>query len=323
MSPVGLWLGAPLRAQLPWGGQPVIAHQLRELRRLGHWPIHLEGQVPPEIAALLPEDGSVVPGPCPPGVPRVDCRRPLGAPGVDLARPATVPRQGWLVVRQPRPGLTVFSEPLGTCSVWRTSWVHSYLIRGRERALLVDSGTGLGGVAALARESGTEVVALHTHGDWDHVGECGAFPWAWGLGSPGRIPRRTLERCLHRSWVAPWRPDPPAGWPLAPCPMVAPPSRIELGGVELRVLPAPGHTPDGLVLYDAERGELFAGDAVYAGELWARDVPTFWRTWTSLLSLPGLVRICGGHGPVPASPETVRRVARMGGPGGGTAPGIA
>ena len=53
---------------------------------------------------------------------------------------------------------------------------HSYLLLGRERALLLDTGLGVGGlrreVEALTDRPIT--VAL-THVHWDHIGGCGQF----------------------------------------------------------------------------------------------------------------------------------------------------
>ena len=306
-----LRLGNPIRAQLPWEGRPLVQHQVRMLWDSGYAPLWLEGDVPPEVAAGLPEDAPVVCAEGPPGTPVFDCRRPLGAPAVDLRRPQTVPPQGWLQAWRARPGLTVFTEPIGVCPRWGTADVHAYLLVGQRAALLVDSGTGLGGIAARARAAAPDVWALHTHRDWDHVGEAGAFPWVWALARPGRIPVRTLRRGLDRPANAPWRPVEPPGRPLPPPPRRAPPSRIDLGGVLLEVHRAPGHTADGLALYDAERGDLFAGDALYAGRLFAADPQAFAATWARLLALPGLRRIWGGHGPVPATPDQVRRFGRL------------
>jgi glyoxylase-like metal-dependent hydrolase (beta-lactamase superfamily II) len=42
---------------------------------------------------------------------------------------------------------------------------------------------------------------------------------------------------------------------------------IDLGERTLQVIATPGHTPDSLMLYDADRGQLFAGDFIYPGTL--------------------------------------------------------
>ncbi len=307
-----LQLEDALRCQWPWQGTPVVRHQVASLLAAGCKRVWLEGVVPPEVAAALSDDPRIVFGAGPRDAPCFDCHHPLGAPHVDLRRPETVPRQGWLSIFRPRPGLVVFTEPIGLCARWGTPDVHAYLILGRHHALLVDSGTGLGGIAPSARRVAGDIWAFHTHRDWDHVGEAGAFPWVWASARPGRIPVATLRRCLRARQAAPWRPVEPDGWPLPVPDVRQPPPVIDLGGIVLHVLPAPGHTPDGLALYDAERGDLFAGDALYAGILFARDRAAFDATRRRLLALPGLRRVWGGHGPVPASPAAIRHFAALG-----------
>jgi glyoxylase-like metal-dependent hydrolase (beta-lactamase superfamily II) len=44
---------------------------------------------------------------------------------------------------------------------------------------------------------------------------------------------------------------------------------VDLGDRRLRVLSTPGHTPTSVSLYDEARRQLFAGDLVYPGELYA------------------------------------------------------
>lgn len=53
---------------------------------------------------------------------------------------------------------------------------HSYLLLGRDRALLLDTGLGVGG---LRREvealTDRPVTVTLTHVHWDHIGGCGQF----------------------------------------------------------------------------------------------------------------------------------------------------
>ena len=44
---------------------------------------------------------------------------------------------------------------------------------------------------------------------------------------------------------------------------------VDLGGRPLQLLATPGHTPTSVSLYDAQRHQLFVGDFVYPGHLYA------------------------------------------------------
>ena len=48
---------------------------------------------------------------------------------------------------------------------------------------------------------------------------------------------------------------------------------IDLGGIVLRVIHTPGHSPGHICLWEAERGWLFTGDMVYKGIIYA-DFPS-------------------------------------------------
>ncbi len=295
---------------LPWAGVPIALHQVRLLLDRGYDEVWVRAEAP-ELLAALPRHPLVRLGPPPPGAASHDCFHPVGAPGVDLRRPETVPPQGWGVVRQAAPGLVVFSEPLCVCPRWDTDYVHAYLIVGRDRGLLIDSGSGLMDIGTRARALCPDLEIIHTHGDWDHVGGSGVFGQAYAFGRPQRVPAATLRRQLARPSAAPWRPTEPDGWPLPPPRSVAPPAQFDLGDRRLSVLRAPGHTADGLALYDSDSGDLFAGDALYAGLLYARDVHRFQETARRLRGLPGLRRIWGGHGPVPVSERDVDEYGQL------------
>lgn len=54
---------------------------------------------------------------------------------------------------------------------------HSYLLLGENRALLIDTGLGIGNIGALvARLTSKPVTAVATHVHWDHIGGHRYFP---------------------------------------------------------------------------------------------------------------------------------------------------
>jgi glyoxylase-like metal-dependent hydrolase (beta-lactamase superfamily II) len=147
---------------------------------------------------------------------------------------------------------------------------YSYLILGAQRAILFDAGTGLRDIEPVVRSLThlpVTVIASHLH--FDHVGALGRFDKTALIDEPSlrarpRDSQLTLRRYeflgfADRLAVPTFRVD--EWWP--------PGSTIDLGGRRLRVLATPGHTPTSVSLYDETRRQLFAGDFIYPGELYA------------------------------------------------------
>ena len=123
--------------------------------------------------------------------------------------------------------------------------VRMFLIRGEERALLVDTGLGGGNLRAQVEELWTgPVTVVNTHGHTDHAGADWQFPEVLAHPADWREIRRGNPEC--EMCLRPLR----AG------------DRLDLGGRSLEVIETPGHTPGSIALLDRERRLLFGGDNV-------------------------------------------------------------
>ena len=147
---------------------------------------------------------------------------------------------------------------------------YSYLIVGTARAVLFDAGTGTRDIVPIVRSlTSLPVTVIPSHLHFDHVGALGRFDKTALLDLPSlrvRIvnSRLTLDRYeflgfIDRLAAPTFRVD---EWWAAD-------ATVDLGGRRLRVLPTPGHTPTSVSLYDEARRQLFVGDFVYPGELYA------------------------------------------------------
>jgi hydroxyacylglutathione hydrolase len=147
---------------------------------------------------------------------------------------------------------------------------YSYLIVGAKRAILFDAGTGVKDIVPVVRSLTSlpiTVIASHLH--FDHVGALGRFDRTALVDEPSlrdrvRNAHLTLRRYeflgfADRLSTPTFRVD--EWWP--------PDSTIDLGDRKLRVMATPGHTPTSVSLYDEDRHQLFAGDFIYPGELYA------------------------------------------------------
>lgn len=142
----------------------------------------------------------------------------------------------------------------------------NYLLLGGERALLVDTGSGLSDLPRLvAALTDLPVTVLPTHLHWDHLGGIERFGHHAMLDVPanrelvaGSLLRTTYRRSLsvrgHAFTVDEW---------------LAPGDELDLGGRRLEVLATPGHSVDGLTLVDREARLACVGDILYEGSLLA------------------------------------------------------
>ncbi len=151
-----------------------------------------------------------------------------------------------------------------------------YLIFGRERALLLDTGAGDVDLATpvdtlirkwLAR-SGREsidLVVAHSHAHADHVAGDSFF-----VGKPGvRVVARDTGSVRLFFNVRQWPEDI---------------GRIDLGGRMLDVIPIPGHQEASIAIYDRRTGVLLTGDTFYPGRLYVRDTLEYARSIDRLMA---------------------------------------
>src|SRR3954447_20074163 len=159
-----------------------------------------------------------------------------------------------------------------TSSLWQTNAV---AIRAGEEAMLVDSPIfpdELEMLPEILRQSGFDPAGLlATHGDWDHLLGRFAFPAA-SLGvaespatriraQPG-VAQKELRDADNQYYVR--RPRPLSLGSYQPLPV---PGKLELGGQEIELYPAEGHTDDGMMLFARWCGVLVPGDYLSDVEL--------------------------------------------------------
>ena len=214
----------------------------------------------------------------------------------------------WYEVRTLDDGVVHIREPhilpFYRCNIW--------FVRGRQRSLLVDTGSGLVSlseqVACLAERP---VLAVATHSHFDHIGshhefgERAAHPSEAGyLAEPDREavliePYATTEMLSAL---------PPGGferrsYTIIPAPatlLIEDGDTLDFGGRHFEVIHTPGHSPGSIALWEVAKGVLFSGDTVYDGPLvtdaWHSSLDDYVRSMERLLALP-VRTVHGGHFP--------------------------
>jgi glyoxylase-like metal-dependent hydrolase (beta-lactamase superfamily II) len=208
-----------------------------------------------------------------------------------------------------------YVDPLIRCNIWH--------IRGRDHDLLIDTGLGLSPLRDILGEVSERepwVMATHTH--FDHVGGMHEFETriahpgeATFLSDPGFASIRVDDfPQAYRAMLV----DASSGGDLLTAypadgfnaasfeTLTAVATRlveeggvIDLGDRAFTVLHLPGHSPGSIGLWEAASGTLFAGDAIYDGQL-LDDLPgsnrnAYALTMERLRALPVTV-VHGGHG---------------------------
>jgi len=182
-----------------------------------------------------------------------------------------------------------------------------YLLGDEEtrRAVVVDPGSDAPVILELVHHHGLQVETIvATHGHWDHVGAVRPLKQATGarfLAPAGdmELIRNASASALLMGVVVDPPPDPDG--------FLEEGDVLRIGGLELRVLSAPGHTPGHVILVGP--GFAFVGDVVFAGSVGRTDFPGGdWDTLmesirTKVLTLPDETVLYPGHGP----PTSVRR----------------
>ena len=183
--------------------------------------------------------------------------------------------QDWFEVYEIRPDVFAIYEPN------QFEEVISYLLLGTEKALLFDTGLGIGNMRQVVDKlTDLDVLVLNSHTHYDHVGGNHAFETIYGTSTAftqkhekGQSSQEIGE-FVGPGWI---HGEPPEGFdrqnyqsrPFKISHRVKDGHRIELGGVELEILMTPGHAPDSLCLLDRKRGLLFTGDTLYPATLYA------------------------------------------------------
>ena len=171
-----------------------------------------------------------------------------------------------------------------------------YLVIGTEKALLIDTGTGLGDlrkVVGSLTDLPVTVVATHAHPD--HIGGMGNYPEIYIHRDDSKHMKFWSARPLRRFYydtvkdLIKYNVTKKDIRPLKYDTKVIPIKEghvFDLGGKKIRVIHTPGHTRGSIVLLDEADGIMFTGDDVNPTLLHIVPGSTTIEDW-----LPGAKRI--------------------------------
>jgi glyoxylase-like metal-dependent hydrolase (beta-lactamase superfamily II) len=232
----------------------------------------------------------------------------------------------WFSTASAADGVTMITErhlhPYIQSNLW--------LVRGKDRDLLVDTGNGVASLLGDLPElfDGREVIAVVTHGHADHMGGLHEFdervchrleagdvehPPISSLLDADRYPEEEREAAIESGYgelprflldAMPFGGFDPEAFAMAetePTRTVQEGDVIDLGDRIFDVLHLPGHTPGSLALWESETSTLYSGDTIYAeepllDELPESNIPDYVESMRRLRSLP-VETVHAGHDP--------------------------
>jgi len=165
-----------------------------------------------------------------------------------------------------------------------------YLLFGKDKALLLDTGAGKTDVAHVVKRvidswasrnkrDGVPLIVAHTHTHGDHIA---------GDEQLKLLPQTTV--------IAPNPGAVEAFFEIKNWPNEI--AKYDLGNRVLDVIPIPGHEASSIAIYDRQTGILFTGDTLYPGRLYVSDGPAFIASVRRLVEFTNdkiVAHILGNH----------------------------
>lgn len=154
--------------------------------------------------------------------------------------------------------------------------VHSFLLIGKDRAALIDTGLGIDSIKRVTDQlTDLQIIVLTTHVHADHIGSHAEFENIYVHAADANwlingIQGLSIEQIRHDIGRDITLPTPASFNPATytpfqgqPTGLVADGDVIDLGERMLTIFHTPGHSPGHISIFDNATGYLFTGDLLY------------------------------------------------------------
>lgn len=173
--------------------------------------------------------------------------------------------------------------------------VRFFLLAGREKALMIDSGMQTEDAKGIAQSlTKLPVALLNTHADPDHIRSNGQFEAAYM--HPSETVNYYHSQGRQGEIIPVWDKD-----------------VLDLGERPLEIIHIPGHTPGSIAVLDVKNRRLFSGDPIQDGMIFMFGIQREMRAYRhSLKRLEGyrerFDEIYPSHGTCPVSPDMIGKL---------------
>jgi TonB family protein len=196
----------------------------------------------------------------------------------------------------------------------------SYLILGKDKAILFDTGMGISNLRnVIYQVTKLPIIVLNSHTHNDHVGDNWQFDTIYsmdtdfsrtnakGSSADAQAEIALGEICGNLPQFFNGRDYRTQPWKISR--YIHDGDKLDLGGRAIEILSTPGHTPDAITLFDRANGLLFTGDTYYPAPIWLfrpeTDLDAYAKSIQRLAALAPQVKVVLGAHNIPVAPPSV------------------
>jgi glyoxylase-like metal-dependent hydrolase (beta-lactamase superfamily II) len=220
----------------------------------------------------------------------------------------------WFEVYKVAPDTFAIYEP------HQSEEVISYLILGKDKALLFDTGMGISDIRKVTRElTPLPIIVLNSHTHDDHVGGNWQFDNIYSMDTDFTRQNAKGSTADAQAEIAPDQicGDLPKSFdaktystrPWHITKYIHNGDKLDLGARSIEIIATPGHTPDAISLLDRGNGLLFTGDTYYPAPIWLyrpeTDFAAYEKSIARLAALAPEVKLVLGAHNIPVAPPSV------------------
>jgi glyoxylase-like metal-dependent hydrolase (beta-lactamase superfamily II) len=196
----------------------------------------------------------------------------------------------------------------------------SYLILGKQKALLFDTGMGISDIRKVVTElTKLPIIVLNSHTHDDHVGGNWQFSTIYSMDTDFSRQNAKGSVTDAQAEIAPgeicgtlpksFDPKSYRTKPWTITKYVHDGDKLDLGNRTLELIATPGHTPDAISLFDRANALLFTGDTYYPAPIWLyrpeTDLDAYAKSIARLAALAPQVKTVSGAHNIPVAPPSV------------------